>query len=95
MPAVIEAWTPFANPDAVHVRVRFDDGEQFDRELNWWSDEDRRPLEVAGSMMRYADHIDASQKVPEQDKDASRRVQHALAIETIFPELHHDPRLPA
>jgi hypothetical protein len=88
----IESWTTIH--DTLVVRVRLD-GDVYERELHWWSDRDERDRRTAARFMAHAARRDDSPHVPDVDKAKSRAVDHALAIEAIFPELHHDSRLPA
>lgn len=93
-PLLIETWLAELGETQV-VRVVFAPGESYTRRLSIYSDRDVRDLRVASGQMAYAEHIDAAECVPPDAKAATRRVQISLAVETLFPALHHDSRLPA
>lgn len=90
----IESWSPMLEPDVMIVRLRLG-SETYTRRLCLWNDADERDRRIAAHYYAHAARIDASERVSPEARAAVRSVDHALAIEAIFPELHHDSRLPA
>ena len=91
----LETWDdPVEGAIALHVRVTFPGGEAHQRVLRLARDEDWRLLRQCAEQMGGV-QAEESDRIPAGDKAAFRRVHRALLIETLFPDLYHDPRLPA
>lgn len=82
----LESWETVEG--AFHVRVTLCDGESYERVLWPLNDDDHRDLRVANLFERH------SKRAYEMGHPLAGITDLVLAVETIFPELDHDLRLP-